>query len=70
MAASNSKPVYGPSNPSPEKQAESDVRRFGSVIGLNPEKEKYYRELHADVWPSVLDRIKKSNMRNYSISVA
>ena len=60
-------PVFGPTNPTPEAQSESGVRRFGSVIGLNAEKEKYYRELHADVWPSVLARIKKSNMRNYSI---
>ena len=64
---SNSEPIYGPTNPSPEEQTESEVRRFGSVIGLNAEKEKYYRELHADVWPTVLDRIHKSNMRNYSI---
>lgn len=64
---SNSDPVYGPTNPTPEEQTKSEIRRFGSVIGLNAEKEKYYRELHANVWPTVLDRIKKSNMRNYSI---
>lgn len=59
--------VYGRTNPSPESQSSSTVRRFGSVVGLNPDKEKYYRELHADVWPTVLERIKKSNMRNFSI---
>ena len=64
-----SEPIYGPTNPSPEELAESHVRRFGSVIGLNPEKEKYYRELHADVWTTVLARIKESNMRNYSIYI-
>lgn len=62
-------PIYGPTNPSPEEQANSNVRRFGSVIGLNAEKEKYYRELHANVWPTVLDRIRKSNLCNYSIYV-
>lgn len=67
MQTSNSDARYGPTNPSPETQAESDVRRFGSVIGLNPETEKYYRELHADVWPGILDRIRESNIRNYSI---
>ncbi len=67
MEASKVEPSYGPTNPSPEAQANASVRRFGSVIGLDPEKEAYYRELHADVWPSVLDRIKKSNMRNFSI---
>lgn len=67
METPGNEPVYGPTNPSPEAQAGSNVRRFGSVIGLNPEKEKYYRELHADAWPTVLDRIRKSNLRNYSI---
>lgn len=43
------------------------VQRFGSVIGLRPEKKDYYLELHAATWPSVLERIKKSNIRNYSI---
>lgn len=45
------------------------VRQFGSVIGLNPEKEQYYRELHANVWPTITARIRKSNIRNYSIYV-
>jgi len=67
METFNCKPSYGPTNPSPEAQANDGVRRFGSVIGLNADKEQYYRELHADTWPTVLDRIKKSNMRNYSI---
>jgi L-rhamnose mutarotase len=45
------------------------LKRFGSVIGLNPEKEQYYRELHADAWPTIVDRIRQSNIRNYSIHV-
>ncbi len=69
MQAANIDEVYGPTNPSPETQARSDVRRFGSVIGLNADNEQYYRELHAEVWPSILDRIKDSNIRNYSIYV-
>ncbi len=67
MQTPGCEPIYGPTNPSPATEAESEVKRFGSVVGLNPEKEKYYRELHANVWPSVLERIKKSNMRNFSI---
>lgn len=43
------------------------VQRFASVIRLRPEKEAEYRELHAAVWPDVLDRLKRSNVRNYSI---
>lgn len=62
-------PRYGLTNPSPEKSVSMDIKRFGSVIGLNPEKEQYYRELHANAWPTVLDRIRKSNIRNYSIYI-
>lgn len=43
--------------------------RIGTITGLKPEMEKKYRELHAAVWPGVLDRIYKSNIRNYSISL-
>jgi len=59
--------VHGPTNPPPGSDA--DVLRFGSVIGLRPEKEQYYRQLHANAWPSVLAQLKKSGFRNYSIFV-
>jgi len=62
-------PVYGKTNPAPDQTEAMAVKRFGSVIGLEPEKERYYRELHANAWPGVLDRIKESNIRNYSIYV-
>lgn len=61
-------PVHGLTNPPPESDA--TVMRFGSVIGLRPEKEQYYRELHANAWPSVLEQLRKSGFRNYSIFVA
>ena len=67
MSALTCNPQYGPTNPSPEDQEVRALRRFGSVIGLKLEKEQYYRDLHADVWPSVIDRLRKSNIRNYSI---
>ena len=63
-------PVYGLTNPSPEAHAQAAVQRYASVIGLKPEKEQYYRELHADAWPGVLARLKRSNIGNYSIYVA
>jgi L-rhamnose mutarotase len=69
VTESNPTPAYGPTNPSPAQLKTARVKRFGSVIGLDPEKEQYYRELHAGVWPTVLDRIRKSNIRNYSIYV-
>lgn len=62
-----SNPVYGPTNPSPEEQKKNKPQRFASVVELIPEKEQYYRELHADVWQSVRQRIRDSNLRNYSI---
>jgi L-rhamnose mutarotase len=43
------------------------MKRVATVIRLRPEKEAEYRRLHADVWPGVLDRLSRSNVRNYSI---
>ena len=63
-------PEFGSTNPSPETSAAMPVKRFSSIIGLKPEKEEYYRELHANVWEGVLDRLKKSNISNYSIYIA
>lgn len=50
-----------------EKTESVDVKRFGSVTGLKPDKLDYYKELHANAWPSVLKKIKECNIRNYSI---
>lgn len=43
------------------------MQRFGSVVRLRPEQEERYRALHAAVWPTVLRRIHRCNMRNYTI---
>lgn len=43
------------------------MQRFGSVIGVRPEKVQEYRNLHAKVWPGVLHRLRECNIRNYSI---
>lgn len=43
------------------------MKRYGSVIGVRPEKLEEYKRLHASVWPEVLDMIKKCNIENYSI---
>lgn len=50
-----------------EKTESVDVKRFGSITGLKPEKLDYYKKLHANAWPSVLKKIKECNIRNYSI---
>jgi L-rhamnose mutarotase len=47
--------------------ARQKLRRYGSVIGVKPEKIEEYKRLHADVWPGVLKMIKQCNIRNYSI---
>lgn len=43
------------------------MRRYGSVIRVNPESVSAYTRYHAAVWPEVLDMIRKCNIRNYSI---
>jgi L-rhamnose mutarotase len=46
------------------------AHRIATVIELRPEKKDYYIELHAKAWPSVLKRVRESNIRNYSIYLA
>jgi L-rhamnose mutarotase len=43
------------------------VQRFGSMIGLRPEKKAEYLRLHASCWPEVLAVLKKCHIQNYSI---
>ena len=43
------------------------TQRYASVVGLKPEKEAEYRRLHAQVWPGVLEALRRANVRNYSI---
>lgn len=42
-------------------------KRIGSLIKVKPEYEERYKILHKHTFPGVLDRIRKSNIRNYSI---
>jgi L-rhamnose mutarotase len=44
-----------------------EVQRYGSVIGVKPEKLEYYKELHANPWPTVNEGVSEANIRNYSI---
>jgi len=43
------------------------VKRYGSIIGLRPDKIDGYKRLHAAAWPEVLSMIAACNIRNYSI---
>jgi L-rhamnose mutarotase len=44
-----------------------EIKRYGMVIKIKPDKLAYYKELHANTWPGVLKQITKSNIQNYSI---
>lgn len=43
------------------------MKRYGSIIGVKPEKLAEYKKLHAAVWPGVLATIKACHIQNYSI---
>jgi len=43
------------------------MKRYGSIIGLRPDKIEEYKRLHAAVWPEILGKIKDCNIQNYSI---
>jgi L-rhamnose mutarotase len=43
------------------------MKRYGSVIGVRPEKLEEYKRLHAAVWPDVLAMIRQCHIQNYSI---
>ena len=43
------------------------MQRMGMMIGIAPEKIAEYKELHANVWPEILEQIAAANIRNYTI---
>ena len=43
------------------------MKRYGSVIKVEPDKIEEYKRYHAAVWPEVLAMIRQCNIRNYSI---
>jgi L-rhamnose mutarotase len=43
------------------------MKRIASVIGMPAANREEYERLHAAVWPAVLERLTRSNIRNYSI---
>ena len=43
------------------------MKRCGSVIKVQPGKLDEYRKYHAQVWPEIIEIIRKCNIRNYSI---
>ena len=43
------------------------IQRYGMAVRLKEEKRQFYIENHANVWPEVLEELKKINVQNYSI---
>ena len=43
------------------------VKRIGMITGIKPGMINYYKQLHAAVWPGVLQKIKECHISNYSI---
>ena len=43
------------------------VRRFGQRIDVRPDRIDEYERLHVAAWPGVLEQIRRSNIRNYTI---
>jgi L-rhamnose mutarotase len=44
-----------------------NLKRFGQLLNVRPEKVEEYVRYHAAVWPEVLQTIHDCNIRNYSI---
>lgn len=43
------------------------MKRYGQILKIVPGKEDRYKELHAAVWPEILEILRKNNIVNYSI---
>ena len=43
------------------------VRRFGQMIGLDPNRLDEYRRYHDEIWPEIAGAIHAAGIRNYTI---
>ena len=43
------------------------MKRHGQLIRVKTEELEEYKKYHAEVWPEILEMIRKCNIRNYSI---
>ncbi|KAI0384594.1 rhamnose mutarotase [Hypomontagnella monticulosa] len=53
-------------SPDPETKQKT-IRRIAQIVKLKPEFIDKYKEVHAAVWPEVLQQIKVCNIQDYSI---
>ncbi len=58
---------FGCNSESTQDEGQDQVKRYGWVIKVKPEKLDYYKELHANPWPEVNGMLKECNIQNYSI---
>ncbi|KAI1452618.1 rhamnose mutarotase [Annulohypoxylon moriforme] len=52
---------------SPDPELNRPARRIAQIVKLKPEFVGKYKEVHAAVWPEVLQQIKDCNIQDYSI---
>ncbi|RXK41397.1 hypothetical protein M231_01302 [Tremella mesenterica] len=45
----------------------TEGKRICQVIRVKPERLEEYKEVHSEVWPQVLDTLKKANIVDYTI---
>lgn len=59
--------VGGQASYDPPTVTYGTTKRYAMSINVRPEKLAYYKQLHADPWPSVLQALVRANIHNYSI---
>lgn len=43
------------------------MRRFGQIIGVDPERIEEYTAHHTNIWPEIVDALNTAGITNYSI---
>lgn len=43
------------------------MRRFGQIIGVDPDRIEEYSEYHNNIWPEIAEALEAAQIRNYSI---
>lgn len=51
----------------PEHKELHPGKRICQIIKLKPDKLEEYKELHANVWPNVLEKMREFHLEDYSI---
>ena len=43
------------------------MKRFGQIIGVDPERIDEYAEHHNNIWPEIVQALRVAEISNYSI---